>query len=47
MEGGKNEVRLMEDAYIASRYMPRRYSMDEEKLLVRLAKEVLEFGVVF
>ncbi|MCS6769764.1 MAG: HEPN domain-containing protein [Candidatus Caldarchaeum sp.] len=47
LEGRKNEVRLMEDAYIASRYLPRRNNEDEAKLLVRLVREVLEFGVVF
>ncbi len=40
------ELGLMEDAYIASRYLVREYSKEEAELLVNLAKKVLEYGEV-
>jgi len=46
LEGRRAELGLMEDAYIASRYLVREYSEEEAKILVSLAKEVLGFGEI-
>jgi len=45
LENKRIEVRFMEDAYIASRYMIREYTREEAELLVSVAKEVLSYGV--
>jgi len=44
LEKKKMEVGLLEDAYIASRYLVREYTKEEAEILVSLAKEVLEHG---
>jgi len=41
LEGRKREVSLMEDAYIASRYLAREYTREEAEALVKTAREVL------
>jgi len=46
LEKRSDIIRLMEDVYIASRYLPRRYSEEDARLLVNAAKEVLRFGMV-
>lgn len=38
------ELRLMEDAYIASRYLLREYDKQEAEALIRLARGVLKRG---
>ncbi|QOJ79136.1 HEPN domain-containing protein [Infirmifilum lucidum] len=38
------EARLLEDAYIASRYLPREYSREEAEALLKFAEEVLAHG---
>jgi len=40
----KAEVRLLEDAYIASRYLLREYVKEEAEMLVNVASEVLKYG---
>lgn len=47
LEKSKTVVRLMEDAYIASRYLPRTYGEEDAKAAVELVEEVLKFGAVF
>ena len=47
LEEKRNEIRLMEDAYIASKYLPREYTEDEAKTLVNIAKEVLKYGKIY
>ncbi len=47
LEEKRNEIRLMEDAYIASRYLLREYTEDEAKTLVDIAKEVLKYGKIY
>lgn len=44
LEERKVEVRLLEDAYIASRYLFREYVKEEAETLVNFAKEVLKYG---
>ncbi len=44
LERNKTEIRLMEDSYIASRYLMREYTREEAETLVNLAKEVLKLG---
>lgn len=44
LEMRRVELGLMEDAYIASRYLVREYSEEEARVLVSLAEEVLSFG---
>lgn len=44
LERRRVELGLMEDAYIASRYLVREYSEEEAKVLMSLAREVLSFG---
>ncbi|MEZ0345635.1 MAG: HEPN domain-containing protein [Infirmifilum sp.] len=39
-------VRLMEDAYISSRYLPREFTRDEAEKLLSLARKVLNYGDV-
>ncbi|MCD6244798.1 MAG: HEPN domain-containing protein [Candidatus Korarchaeota archaeon] len=46
LERSRTEIRLMEDAYIASRYLAREYTREEAEVLVNLAKEVLKLGGV-
>jgi HEPN domain-containing protein len=46
-ERWSSEISLMEDAYIASRYLVREYSREEAERLVNFAKEVLKLGEVF
>ncbi len=46
LEERKRDVRLMEDAYIASRYLAREYTREEAEALVSLAREVLKHGKV-
>jgi len=46
LEERRSEVLLMEDAYIASRYLAREYTREDAELLVNLAREVLERGDV-
>lgn len=47
LERRRAEVGLMEDAYIAARYLVREYSEEEARSLVNLAKEVLKYGEVY
>jgi HEPN domain-containing protein len=35
---------LLEDAYIASRYLLRKYVKEEAEMLVNVASEVLKYG---
>ncbi len=44
LERNKTEIRLMEDSYIASRYLMREYTREEAEVLVNLAREVLKLG---
>ncbi|MBO3802204.1 MAG: HEPN domain-containing protein [Thermoproteota archaeon] len=44
LEEKKTEVRLLEDAYIASRYLLREYTKGEAEIIVNFAKEVLKHG---
>lgn len=44
LEKSKTEIRLLEDAYIASRYLVREYTREEAEILVNVAKEVLKHG---
>ncbi|MEM1517426.1 MAG: HEPN domain-containing protein [Thermofilum sp.] len=46
LEENRVEVGLLEDAYIASRYLAREYSREEAEILVNFAREVLEHGGV-
>lgn len=45
-EDNKMQFRLMEDAYISSRYLVREYTRDEAEMLLDLAKEVLRYGKI-
>lgn len=47
LEERRKDVRLMEDAYIASRYLTREYTKEEAEVLVNIAKEVLKYGELF
>ncbi|MEM2172589.1 MAG: HEPN domain-containing protein [Thermoproteota archaeon] len=38
---------LLEDAYIASRYLVKEYAKEDAEILVNIAKEVLELGGLF
>jgi len=44
LEENWRELRLMEDAYIASRYLLREYDRQEAEALIRLARGVLKHG---
>ena len=44
LEEKRIEVGLMEDAYIAARYLIREYSKEEAEVLVNLARKVLDYG---
>jgi HEPN domain-containing protein len=44
LEEKRDEVRSLEDAYIASRYLLREYEREEAEVFVNLAREVLRFG---
>jgi len=44
LEKKKVEIRLLEDAYIASRYLLRKYVKEEAEMLVNVASEVLKYG---
>ncbi len=44
LEERRREVSLMEDAYIASRYLVREYTREEAEVLISVAKEVLKYG---
>ncbi|MEN3048423.1 MAG: HEPN domain-containing protein [Candidatus Caldarchaeales archaeon] len=46
LEKKRAEVKALEGAYIASRYLPVEYGEDDAKALVGLAREVLSFGPV-
>lgn len=46
LEEKRNEIRFMEDAYIASRYLVREYT-ESAKTLVDIAKEVLKYGKIY
>lgn len=46
LEENRVKVGLLEDAYIASRYLAREYSREEAEILVNFAREVLEHGGV-
>lgn len=37
------EIRMMESAYIESRYIPKEFEEDDARLLFSLAKEVIKF----
>lgn len=43
-EERRREISLMEDAYIASRYLAREYTREEAEVLINIAKEVLKYG---
>ncbi|MCX8189357.1 MAG: HEPN domain-containing protein [Nitrososphaeria archaeon] len=43
----KLKIRLMEDAYILSRYTIREYTKEEAEILLEVAKEVLKYGKVY
>ena len=45
-EGWESEISLMEDAYIASRYLVREFSREEAERPINFAKEVLKLGEV-
>jgi len=47
LEEKRKDVSLMEDAYIASRYLVREYTREEAEALINLAKEVLKYGELF
>lgn len=40
------KIRLMEDAYLMSRYTMREYTKEEAEMLVDVAKEVLKYGEI-
>jgi len=44
LEENRAKVGLLEDAYIASRYLVREYTREEAEILVNFAKEVLKHG---
>ena len=44
LERRRLEARSLEDAYIASRYLPREYAKEEAEALVNFAREVLRHG---
>ncbi|MBO3831851.1 MAG: HEPN domain-containing protein [Candidatus Brockarchaeota archaeon] len=44
LDGKKTEVRLLEDAYIASRYLMREYTKEEAETIINVAEEVLKHG---
>ncbi|MGB9728094.1 MAG: HEPN domain-containing protein [Nitrososphaeria archaeon] len=46
-EDNRMQFRLMEDAYISSRYLIREYTRDEAQMLLDLAKEVLRYGKIY
>lgn len=46
LEDRRAELSLMEDAYIAARYLVREYSEKEAQILMNLAKEVLKYGEI-
>jgi HEPN domain-containing protein len=41
LEIKKREIRLMEDAYISSRYLVREFDEEEAQALIKLAKEII------
>ncbi len=41
------KFRLMEDAYILSRYIIREYTKEEAEALLEVAKEVLKYGEIY
>jgi len=41
LEIKKREIRLMEDAYISSRYLVREFEEEEAQALIKLAKEII------
>jgi len=41
LEIKKREIRLMEDAYISSRYLVREFEEEEAQTLIKLAKEII------
>ena len=41
LEIKKREIRLMEDAYISSRYLVREFDEEEAQTLIKLAKEII------
>lgn len=44
LEKKKVEIRLLEDAYMASRYLLKEYLKEEAETLVNFSKEVLKYG---
>jgi HEPN domain-containing protein len=44
LEERRKDVSLMEDAYIASRYLVREYTREEAEVLINMTKEVLKYG---
>jgi HEPN domain-containing protein len=44
LDGKTIEIRLLEEAYIASRYLFREHTEEEADLLVNPAEEVLRYG---
>jgi len=43
VEENREVLRALEDAYIASRYMPSTYTREDAEALVRLAEGLIEF----
>ncbi|MCS7138320.1 MAG: HEPN domain-containing protein [Candidatus Caldarchaeum sp.] len=46
LDSSKDEIRLLEDAYIASRYLMREYSDEEAQSSITFAKKVLLYGAL-
>ncbi|MGC8577348.1 MAG: HEPN domain-containing protein [Thermoproteota archaeon] len=44
LEERRKDVSLMEDAYIASKYLIKEYTREEAEVLINMAKEVLKHG---
>ncbi|MBO3839932.1 MAG: HEPN domain-containing protein [Candidatus Brockarchaeota archaeon] len=47
LEEKRTQLGLLEDAYIASRYLVKEYAKEDAEILVNIAKEVLELGGLF
>jgi len=46
LEENRMGLRLMEDAYISSRYLVREFAKEEAEMLINIATEVLKHGEV-
>ncbi|MBO3769604.1 MAG: HEPN domain-containing protein [Candidatus Brockarchaeota archaeon] len=44
LEEKRTQLGLLEDAYIASRYLVKEYAREDAEILVNIAREVLELG---